>query len=318
MAGFAVVDVETTGLFPGGHDKIVEIGVVELAPDGSRETSWTTLLNPGRDLGPQAIHGIGAADVRHAPRFADVAGALAGMLAGRVFVAHNVAFDARFVLAAFGELGYDVPIGPPTSLCTMRLAGTYLSHAPRTLAGCCESVGIPLLDAHAALADAEAAAGLLRHCISLAPAAAWSDPLELAETASWPTIPATPVSPVLRGAAASRDQHFLARLTDHLADVAGLDEHREYLGLLDRALLDRFLSAREHDALARAAAELGISRSAADGATMISMFLPKISPITSLVTSGTSSTVSWRTAAASSSGSRISSSSARIFATRRG
>ncbi len=33
MAGCAVVDLETTGLFPGGHDRIVEVGVVLVSPD---------------------------------------------------------------------------------------------------------------------------------------------------------------------------------------------------------------------------------------------------------------------------------------------
>ena len=37
MAGYAVVDLETTGLFPGGHDRIVEVGVVLVSPDGEVE-----------------------------------------------------------------------------------------------------------------------------------------------------------------------------------------------------------------------------------------------------------------------------------------
>lgn len=265
MAGFAVVDVETTGLFPGGQDRIVEIGVVHLTPDGSFEASWTTLLNPDRDLGPQAVHGITAADVRHAPRFDDVAGTLVELLAGRVFVAHNVSFDARFVHAAFARMGHDVPIAPPTSLCTMRLAGELVPTAPRALAGCCQQLGIPLVDAHAALADAVAASEILRHCLGLAPVGGpWVQPLELAAVARWPAIPARPVEPALRGVAAVRDQSFLTRLTEHLPTSTGSSVHTEYLALLDRALLDRHLSAREHDALAAVAAELGISRSVAD------------------------------------------------------
>lgn len=39
MTGYAVVDVETTGLFPGGHDRIVEVAVVQVSPWGAIESS---------------------------------------------------------------------------------------------------------------------------------------------------------------------------------------------------------------------------------------------------------------------------------------
>lgn len=87
-AGYAVVDVETTGLRPSWHDRIAEIGVVLVSRDGEITGEWSTLVNPRRDLGPQAIHAIRAADVRHAPTFGQIAGWLAGLLAKRVIVAH--------------------------------------------------------------------------------------------------------------------------------------------------------------------------------------------------------------------------------------
>ena len=118
VTGYAVVDVETTGLFPGGHDRIAEIGIVLVDPDGRVEDTWATLVDPGRDLGPQQVHGISAADVRHAPPFGAVAGHVAERLRGRTFVAHNAQFDRRFVWHAFAALGYDVPVIEPTTLCT--------------------------------------------------------------------------------------------------------------------------------------------------------------------------------------------------------
>lgn len=50
-AGFAVVDVETTGLFPGSH-RVAEIAVVYVEADGTVSNRWETLVNPQRDLGP--------------------------------------------------------------------------------------------------------------------------------------------------------------------------------------------------------------------------------------------------------------------------
>ncbi|MFD2025447.1 exonuclease domain-containing protein [Promicromonospora aerolata] len=162
MTGYAVVDVETTGLFPGGQDRIAEIAIVQVDSDGRVENTWATLVNPGRDLGPQLIHGISAADARHAPTFHDVAGVVAELLRGRTFVAHNAQFDRRFVWHAFATTGYDVPLIAPTTLCTMRTGAQLYPTAPRSLAGACFHHGVTLGSAHEALSDARAAADLLR------------------------------------------------------------------------------------------------------------------------------------------------------------
>jgi DNA polymerase-3 subunit epsilon len=34
MPGFAVIEIETTGLFPGGHDRVIEVAVVHVDPHG--------------------------------------------------------------------------------------------------------------------------------------------------------------------------------------------------------------------------------------------------------------------------------------------
>ena len=97
--GFAVIDFETTGLFPGGHDRVIEVAVVHVSSDGQIEGQWETLINPGRDLGRQDIHRVRAADVMNAPDFAQIAPQLLALLDGRVIVAHNAGFDVRFLLA---------------------------------------------------------------------------------------------------------------------------------------------------------------------------------------------------------------------------
>jgi len=279
VSGYAVVDVETTGLFPGGHDRIVEIAVVQVSPGGEVEASWATLVDPQRDLGPQHIHRISASDVLTAPTFAQIAGTLAALLVGRVFVAHNASFDRRFVQGEFGALGHDVPIVAATTLCTMQWSSLLLPQAPRSLAGCCASAGIVLEDAHEALADATATAALLGHYLRAAGMPSevaprrrlfgagaptwqppWADTVELATTATWPRIPASDVACVRRGFAAERQVPFLARLVDHLPRAAETWECEQYLALVDRVLLDRVVSVREQDALAATAGELGIDQ----------------------------------------------------------
>ncbi|MFD7660849.1 exonuclease domain-containing protein [Actinosynnema sp. NPDC059797] len=161
MVQYAVVDVETTGFAARGSDRVVEVAVVQLDRDGHVTGEWCTLVNPGRDLGPQHVHRIRAADVWHAPPFAAVAGALADRLADRVVVAHNLAFDARFLTAELHRAGVPAEV---TGLCTMRLADRFLPHrAGRSLAACCAAAGVVLDSAHSALHDARATARLFRH-----------------------------------------------------------------------------------------------------------------------------------------------------------
>jgi len=54
--GITVIDVETTGLFPNGHDRIIEIAAIKINPDGIRTDQFETLVNPNRDVGPTFIH----------------------------------------------------------------------------------------------------------------------------------------------------------------------------------------------------------------------------------------------------------------------
>jgi DNA polymerase III subunit epsilon len=97
---FVVVDVETTGGSPGGGDRVTEVAAVRVS--GGRITEkFSTLVNPERRI-PSAIvslTGITHEMVANAPRFAEVAADVAAMVEGHVFVAHNAAFDWRFVTA---------------------------------------------------------------------------------------------------------------------------------------------------------------------------------------------------------------------------
>lgn len=157
---FAVVDLETTGFSPRRGDRIVEVGVVRMAGDGRVLREWTTLLDPGRGVGATRVHRITAADVAGAPRFADVAGELAGLLTGAVVVAHNAAFEQRFLEAEFAGAGIALSAVP--ALCTMQLAKSVgLDVADHKLGTCCAYFGLDFPDAHAALADARVTARLL-------------------------------------------------------------------------------------------------------------------------------------------------------------
>jgi len=159
--GFATIDFETTGLFPNGNDRAIEVAVVHSDPDGTITGRWDTLLNPGRDLGRQDIHRISAAEILRAPTFADIAPELIELLDGRVLVAHNAGFDTRFLLAELARA--DVWTSQDlVTLCTMQLARVYLPGSGRALADCCAAFDIQLEGAHRASVDAGATAQLSR------------------------------------------------------------------------------------------------------------------------------------------------------------
>jgi DNA polymerase-3 subunit epsilon len=274
MSRYAVIDIETTGFSPAHHHRILEIGVVLVDDDGHPVYEWETLVNPQRDVAATEVHGLSAADVYAAPTFEQIAGELESLLRGRVPVAHNLAFDARFVAAEFERAGYSVPLTTTSGLCTMRLASCYLPDGPRTLEACCDSIGCPVERAHAALADARATAALLAHYMRADAgfADAWREVIYAAQTSEWPAIPSAQVVRVLRTIArAARDQHFLGRLASHTPRCEMHPEANSYLSLLDRVLLDRQISRHEEDELVSAAAMMGLSRE--DAAALHRLYL---------------------------------------------
>ena len=262
MTGYAVIDLETTGFAYNGNDRVVEIGVVHLDRDGRPEGVWTTLVNPKRDLGAQHIHGIDATDARIAPTFEEIAGDLVDILAGRVLAAHNSVFDASFLMAEYARAGWPLVLTPDLMLCTMRMARQFMPGSPGKLGDCCAYAGISLSDAHHALADAEAAAGLLSHCIAISGGApTWAEWQERVAPLPWPNPPRTGAALVTRGAA-QPGSAVLARVANRFERIVDLDGADQYLDLLDRVLLDRKISTPERRALDGLAESLGLATTA--------------------------------------------------------
>ena len=144
--GFAVVDFETTGLSPAKGDRAIEIGLVHVAPDGTLEDEHETLIHVDRSVGAYWVHHITARDLLHAPDFEGIAHELRDLLAGRVFVAHNVSFDSRFLLAEYSRMGASIPVHQSTMLCTMKLSRSLIGRGK--LSDCCDYFGIANEDAH--------------------------------------------------------------------------------------------------------------------------------------------------------------------------
>jgi len=102
----AFFDLETTGVRIG-KDRIVQIGIVRLLPDGTRER-YQTLVNPEMPIPPEAtaVHGISDFDVSFAPRLREVASEVLGHLEGCDLAGFNVIrFDVPFLAEELHRVG---------------------------------------------------------------------------------------------------------------------------------------------------------------------------------------------------------------------
>lgn len=263
---FSVVDVETTGLFPEKHDRVVEIAIVTIKEDGFIADEYTTLVNPLRDIGPTAIHGIRASDVVAAPTFADIVGDVLDRLSGCTLAAHNAQFELMFLAAEMSRAGVHLPDVP--WVCTLELSARLLpGAASRRLEACCQAVGIPCASPHMALEDARAAAQLLAILISWDPSFERDQQGEPLPPRPFNHIPRTGrVYPRTAADVAFRGrQQYLARLVSQLPLMpTPLRSDRErarlaYLHLLDRSLEDRWVTPEEAEALMGLAQGWGLS-----------------------------------------------------------
>lgn len=265
---FAVVDFETTGIHPAYNHRVVEIGITHVDDAGTVTGRWETLVNPQRDLGPQRIHGVRAAEVLDAPVFADIAADFAELLQGRVFAAHNASFDLRFLEAEFERAGYWLDGGTPT-VCTMQLGSNFGLGASASLVRACGSFGIEQGHAHTAGDDSHAAAQLLgAYRRSSATWPGWDDyweqTLKAGRGYAFPSGQTTGVAWQSRADLPDVPPSFLERISVEVERDTAVGAAADYLALLDRCLIDGDISLSEGAQLAGIAAELGLDRVVAE------------------------------------------------------
>jgi polyribonucleotide nucleotidyltransferase len=152
-----VVDVETTGTDPRIAD-LVEVAAVRVK-DNRVVDSWSTLVNPGRPIFGNQVHGITDKDVKGKPSPAEAAEQLISWAGDALLVGHNVGFDLGFLSEALGGRTF----APGTYLDTLILAreGYPTGVDAYKLNDLAKFFGIELAASHRALPDAEATAKLL-------------------------------------------------------------------------------------------------------------------------------------------------------------
>ncbi len=166
--GYVVVDVETTGTRAMHGDRVMEVAVVDVR-GGKTRVVFDSLINPERPIPGiiSSLTNISHEMVKSAPVFADIAGQLAGVLEGNIFVAHNATFDWRFL-----SLEMQRATGRPlagTRLCTVRMTKRLVpTLRRRSLDAVAAFYGIHIRRRHRAGGDAVATAEVLTRLLDAA------------------------------------------------------------------------------------------------------------------------------------------------------
>jgi DNA polymerase III subunit epsilon len=104
----AFIDLETTGINVS-TDRIVEISVLKINPDGKQE--WmSTRINPEMPIPPNstAIHGITDKDIANSPTFKEIAKKLTAFLEGTDLAGYNaIKFDIPVLAEEFLRANID-------------------------------------------------------------------------------------------------------------------------------------------------------------------------------------------------------------------
>ena len=152
-----VIDVETTGTDPKMSD-LLEVAAVKIKGTAVVDR-WSTLVDPGRPIIGNQMHGITDKDVKGAPSPKEAAEQLLKFVGDAKVVGHNVGFDLGFIEEARGD-GFR--FAPGSYLDTLVIAREgYPGAESYKLPDLARYFGIELAQSHRALPDAEATASLL-------------------------------------------------------------------------------------------------------------------------------------------------------------
>ena len=158
---FTVFDTETTGLRPSEGDEIIALGAVRIVNGRLLEHErFDRLVRPRREVraSATAVHGISTLGLADEPPLEQVLPGFARFCQGTVLVAHNAAFDMRFLELAQARTGerFEQPVLDTLLLSALLHPGHRADeHHLEQIAA---RLGVPVVGRHQALGDALTAA----------------------------------------------------------------------------------------------------------------------------------------------------------------
>ncbi len=165
---YTVFDTETTGLNPSEGDEIIQIGALRIVNGRLlRQECFEQLVDPRRTLASAsaAIHGIRPEALAGQPTILEVLPVFHAFARDTVLVAHNAAFDMRFLQLkeAASGLCFDQPV-LDTLLLSAWLQPNQESHRLEAIA---ERMGVVVTGRHTALGDAAVTAEVFLRQVAL-------------------------------------------------------------------------------------------------------------------------------------------------------
>lgn len=166
-ADCVVFDVESTGFDPEEGHRVVEIGAVRMRGGLPTKEHFHVYINPERTVPPEAtkVHGLTTDFLADMPLFREVAGDFVAFVGDMPLVAHNAAFDRRFMNHHLAEMGLP-KFDDARFIDSIAIARKRFPGAQANLDALCKRFKISLTDRskHGALIDSELLAEI---CVEL-------------------------------------------------------------------------------------------------------------------------------------------------------